>query len=170
MSRKTKMLVGTVIGVLIVILIISTISMRTNSNIDTSNLEKLGTFVTLKQEDDGRYYGVDIFSSTKQGPKVYEFNDGYLVQKDDDNINTEDSYNVSVIDKSTFIVTYGNGLVDTTLTVVNYDSSTGVLELNDGKDIIYCYPYDYVDLESKTRESDSKYFSYKNYKYYVSLK
>ena len=141
MSKKAKMLVGTAIGVLI-ILIISVIAIRTNSNIDTSNLQKLGTFVTLKQEDDGRYYGVDIFSSTKRGPKVYEFNNGYLLQKDDDNVNVENSYKVSIIDESTFIVTDEDEFEDTTLTIVSYDSSTGILELNKNGNSIYCYPYD----------------------------
>lgn len=166
MSKKAKMLVGTAIGVLI-ILIISVIAIRTNSNIDTSNLEKLSTFVTLKQEDDGRYYGVDIFSSTKRGPKVYEFNNGYLLQKDDDNVNVENSYKVSIIDESTFIVTDEDEFEDTTLTIVNYDSSTGILELNKNGNSIYCYPYDNVDLENTTYEHDAMYVWNR---YYVDLK
>ncbi len=166
MNKKMKMVVG-VIGVLAVIVIISVIATRTNSNIDTSNLEKIGTFVTLKQEDDGRYYGVDIFSYSKRGPKVYEFNNGYLIQKDDDNLNVENSYKVSIIDENTFIVTDEDEFEDTTLTIVNYDSSTGVLELNENGDSIYCYPYDNVDLENTTEKHDSMYF-YR--KYYVNLK
>lgn len=167
MSKKTKMLVGTVIGVLIVILIISTIAMRTNSSIDTSKLEKLGTFVTLEQGDEGRYYGVDFSGYSKRGAKVYEFNNGYLLEKDDANLNVEDSYKVSIIDEGTFIVTDEDEFEDTTLTIVGYDSSTGVLELNESGDIIYCYPYDKVDLENTTEYHDSLYFVQK---YYVNLK
>lgn len=166
MSKKMKMVVG-VIGVLAVIVIISVIATRTNSNIDTSNLEKLGAFVTLKQEDDGRYYGVDIFSSTRRGPKVYEFNNGYLIQKDDDNVNVENSYKVSIIDENTFIVTDEDEFEDTTLTIVNYDSSTGVLELNKNGNSIYCYPYDNVDLENTTYEHDAMYVWNR---YYVDVK
>ncbi|MFR5876869.1 MAG: hypothetical protein ACLUFN_10305 [Eubacterium sp.] len=167
MSKKTKTLVGAGIGILLIILIISVIVMRTNSNIDTSNLEKLGTFVTLEQEDDGRYYGVDFSGYSKRGAKVYEFSNGYLLEKDEDNLNIKDSYSISVIDESTFVVTDEDEFEDTTLTIVSYDSSTGVLELNEGGDIIYCYPYDKVDLENTTEEHDPMYFYHK---YYVNLK
>lgn len=167
MSKKTKALAGTVIGVLLIILIISVVAVRTNSNIDTSNLEKLGTFVTIEQQDNGQYFGVDCFGYSKRGAKIYEFNNGYLLEKDEDNLNVKDSYKVSIIDENTFVITDEDEFEDITLTIVNYDSSTRVLELSENGNIIYCYPYEKVDLENTSEYHDPMYFVQK---YYVNLK
>lgn len=167
MKKETKTLVGIAICALIIILIISISVVQTNSNIDTSNLEKLGAFVPLMQQDDGKYYGVDIFGSDDGGVTVCEFNNGFLLEKDDSDLSVEDSHQVSVIDESTFIVTDEDWLKDTTLTIVSYDSSTGVLELNESGDIIYCYPYDKVDMENTSEYHDPLCFVNKEY---VNLK
>lgn len=155
-----------IILILIFVLIIVSLVIGAKKNVDTSNLEKIGTFVTLKQESDGRYYGVEISGSSKHGPAVYEFNNGYLLEKDDDNQNVKDSYTVSIIDDTTFVVTDEDEFEDTTLTIVNYDSSSGVLELSEDGDMIYCYPYDKVDLENTVYEHDGMYVFQR---YYVTL-
>lgn len=89
-----------------------------------------------------------------------------MLEKDDDNQNVKDSYTVSVIDDTTFVVRDEDEFEDTTLTIVNYDSSSGVLELSEDGDTIYCYPYDKVDLENTVYEHDGMYVFQR---YYVNL-
>lgn len=89
-----------------------------------------------------------------------------MLEKDDDNQNVKDSYTVSIIDDTTFVVTDEDEFEDTTLTIVNYDSSSGVLELSEDGDTIYCYPYDKVDLENTVYEHDGMYVFQR---YYVTL-
>lgn len=161
--KKTNKVICVILPIIVLIVVFCLLWGIFSNNINASNLEKLGTFVTLKQENDGRYYGVEISGSSNHGPAVYEFNNGYLLKKDYNNQNVKDSYTVRVINDTAFVVKDEDEFEDMTLTIVNYDSSTGILELSENGDIIYCYPYDKVDFSILTKRIQniviSKHFS-----------
>lgn len=165
--KKTNKVICVILPVIVLIVVFCLLWGIFSNNINASNLEKLGTFVTLKQENDGRYYGVEISGSSNHGPAVYEFNNGYLLKKDYNNQNVKDSYTVRVINDTAFVVKDEDEFEDMTLTIVNYDSSTGILELSENDDIIYCYPYDKVDLDNIMYEHDGMYVFKR---YYVNFK
>lgn len=165
--KKTNKVICVILSIIVLIVVFCLLWGIFSNNINASNLEKLGTFVTLKQENDGRYYGVEISGSSNHGPAVYEFNNGYLLKKDYNNQNVKDSYTVRVINDTAFVVKDEDEFEDMTLTIVNYDSSTGILELSENGDIIYCYPYDKVDLDNIMYEHDGMYVFKR---YYVNFK